>query len=126
MSSCRLQGEGCAEPCQQHCLCRGSSNKGGMQDAIVLLKGIIGDGCSSLWGQEEENWLRGKDVGAVSVRIVGGKEWLVVGHQVALGGFGGSRASGHTQPSVGRESPRHGCADLWLCCSLTLNCKVSR
>lgn len=29
------------------------------------------------------------------------EEWLVVDHQVALGGFGGSRASWCTQPCVG-------------------------
>lgn len=80
----------------------------------------FGDDCSSPWGQEEENWKR-----KGSVRIVDGKGWLVVRHQVALGGFGGSRASGCTQLSVGRESPGHGCADLRLCCSLTHNCKVS-
>lgn len=69
---------------------------------------------------------RGEDEGAASVRIMGGKEWLVLGHQVVLGGFGGSRPSGHTQQSMRHgESPRHACAHLWLCCSLTLNCKVS-
>lgn len=69
---------------------------------------------------------RGEDMGAASVGIMDGKVWLEAGHQIALGGFGDNRASRCIQLSVGHgASPRHACADLWLCCSLIFNCKVS-
>lgn len=51
----------------------------------------FGAGCSSPWGQEEEDWKRrGEDVGAASLSTMSGEEWLVVGRQVTLRGFGGS------------------------------------